>query len=181
MPDTIPISISAALTRCPDCERSFWSLAGLEQHRRLVHSPEVRQRATTRAVNRASPLRLTSAATSALSSTEPHKRVRGRSTEISSRGRLFAAAHGGRCFWCGRLVLLDVDVNHPLAPTREHLMPRSVDPSRRNDPENIALAHKLCNYRRGTIAAEAYLRLCRGEAVTLAEMYPGGLDIPQNK
>ena len=58
----------------------------------------------------------------------------------------------------------------PLVPPGT--LPRSRRHAINRNAPNLVLAHRRYNQRRGTIAAEAYLRLCRGEAVTLVDMYP---------
>src|SRR5712671_415110 len=74
----------------------------------------------------------------------------------------FARQHGGVCYWCEAPVLFNVPTNHGLAPSREHLKPASK--GGRSDPDNLVLAHRACNSRRGTLAAVAFRLLIRGVA-----------------
>ena len=61
----------------------------------------------------------------------------------------FARVRSLVCHWCSVPVRLDVPVTHPHAPSREHLVPRSRGGA--NHPENLVLAHRSCNSRRGSL------------------------------
>jgi 5-methylcytosine-specific restriction endonuclease McrA len=93
-----------------------------------------------------------------------------RSRALSSSLRDFARRHGWVCFWCGEPVRDDVDTSHPLGPTREHLVPASRGGSRR--AENLRLAHKACNHRRGSLEAEEYLNLLQRKRKLQSEENP---------
>ncbi len=63
-----------------------------------------------------------------------------------------AATYGDRCYWCGFEMKLLTPLKYPrgksgLFATIEHLVPESRGGTRRTD--NIRLAHKSCNSRRG--------------------------------
>lgn len=107
----------------------------------------------------------------------PAKRV-----QVVTRTRLvrlpFAERHGMVCCWCGEPIdPAQAATRGPLSPTREHLVPRSLGGS--NRAENLLLAHRRCNGLRGTIAADAFRRLMRGEALTRAELWPHLFEEPQ--
>lgn len=53
-----------------------------------------------------------------------------------------------RCHLCGRTVRKDKTAPHPLAPTTDHLIPIACDGV--DGADNVALAHFLCNSKRGT-------------------------------
>lgn len=80
----------------------------------------------------------------------------------------FAIANGLKCTWCGEDVDLTASIQHPRSPTREHLKPHSLGGS----TMGLALAHKRCNARRGTIEESAFRRLLKGETCTAHEMWP---------
>lgn len=51
------------------------------------------------------------------------------------------------CYWCGTPVEINQEVPHPLAPTRDHYIPRS-----KGGPDawnNLVLAHYSCNKQKG--------------------------------
>lgn len=102
----------------------------------------------------------------------PHQITR----HISGRILLLVKKRGMLCHWCGKSFRLNVDAAHPLAPTREHLLPKSL--GGQSHDENIALVHGRCNQIRGTIDAEAFGRLMRGEALTREELWPHHFEPP---
>lgn len=66
----------------------------------------------------------------------------------SRRSKLFIAQQG-KCWLCGGKMRLDVDLlRHPDAATFDHIKPRAEGGTNRQD--NIILAHKRCNSRRGS-------------------------------
>lgn len=70
--------------------------------------------------------------------------------------RWLAKRDSNRCHLCRRKVRWDVHSQHNLYPSRDHLVPRSQGGS--DDVANLALAHRVCNSRRGARGA-AQLRL----------------------
>ena len=54
---------------------------------------------------------------------------------------------GPSCCWCQRPTRLDVDPNHPLRSTIEHLLPKSR--GGRDDAANLRVACYQCNNKRG--------------------------------
>lgn len=52
------------------------------------------------------------------------------------------------CFICGDVVDKDLPGNDPMGPSIDHLIP--VAKGGTDDPENLYLAHLLCNKSRGT-------------------------------
>jgi HNH endonuclease len=81
---------------------------------------------------------------------------------VPARLAAFARDHGSVCHWCGAPVLFDVKNNHGLAPSRDHLKPKS---QRGTDaPSNLVLAHRSCNSRRGTMEPAVFAELIRGVA-----------------
>lgn len=54
---------------------------------------------------------------------------------------------GWRCHLCRRQVNRNLRSPHPRSPTFDHLIPVSRDGT--DEPENLALAHRVCNTRRG--------------------------------
>lgn len=66
-----------------------------------------------------------------------------------------AAVYGNRCHLCRRPVRWDVHHQHDLYPSRDHLVPES-----EGGPGgvNLALAHRICNSRRG-VGGSVQLRL----------------------
>jgi hypothetical protein len=89
---------------------------------------------------------------------------------VSKKIRDFAERHGMKYHWCGKNVRLDVACMHPLAPTKEHLIPKAL--KGRGQPEQVVLAHGICNGIRGVADMHAYRRLMDGEAVTKYELWP---------
>ena len=63
---------------------------------------------------------------------------------------------GARCHLCRKSVDLTLSGTLPEGPTIDHLVPISAGGTR--EPENLALAHRVCNVRRGNRGA-AQLRL----------------------
>jgi 5-methylcytosine-specific restriction endonuclease McrA len=53
------------------------------------------------------------------------------------------------CHICGEWIDMQLSGRHPRGPTIDHLIPRAVAPELELDPNNVALAHLLCNQRRG--------------------------------
>jgi hypothetical protein len=62
---------------------------------------------------------------------------------------------GWRCHLCGRRVRSTMDFNHDLAPSIDHLIPLSAGGQHRW--ENVALAHRCCNYERQHLGAAQLL------------------------
>jgi hypothetical protein len=89
---------------------------------------------------------------------------------VSARMTAFAERHGLICYWCDQPVQLNIHGNDAFAPTREHLIPKAL--GGRDVAENLVLAHRRCNSRRGIMSAEAYRRLLRGEALTARDLWP---------
>jgi len=170
---------------CSDCGRSFLTGRALASHRQMKHSVAARHRAIVKEVEQqraaavppeaARPYACAECGARFLtqSGLENHGRQAhaGRGRRPISVGLVaFAERHGWKCHWCGEPVRYDVNDRHGLGPSREHLVPASQGGGRRAD--NLVLAHKRCNQRRGTIDPEAFRRLLAGEAVTAAEMWP---------
>ena len=63
---------------------------------------------------------------------------------------------GWRCHLCGKSVRRDLPGSHRLGPTVDHLVP--VSEGGTDAPENVALAHRICNSRRGA-TGDVQLRL----------------------
>lgn len=91
-------------------------------------------------------------------------------TYQSARTKAFALEHKSICYWCDQLVRLDVDVEHPLSATREHLLPLMIKP--KYSPSSFVLAHRGCNERRAVMNAGAFKRLMQGESVTKYDLWP---------
>ena len=53
----------------------------------------------------------------------------------------------GKCWICGKLMLLDVSSNHPYFATFDHIKPTTFGGTW--DVSNLKLAHKVCNSKRG--------------------------------
>jgi hypothetical protein len=83
---------------------------------------------------------------------------------------LTRALRGEVCYWCGEPCALDLGGYHRLAPTIEHLIPKSLNGG--NVKMNLRLAHRGCNELRGHAEAAAFKRLMTGEAVTKYELWP---------
>ena len=64
---------------------------------------------------------------------------------------------GWRCHICRRKVDPKLTVPHPLAPTRDHLVPLAEGGS--HSPTNVRLAHFICNSRRGARGGNEQLLL----------------------
>jgi hypothetical protein len=90
--------------------------------------------------------------------------------KISKRMQLFAEHHNSRCWWCSAPVRLGVHADQGDAPTKEHLIPKCLQPRKNN--QEIVLAHKRCNELRGTSHAKAFRRLMDVEAVTKYDLWP---------
>lgn len=54
---------------------------------------------------------------------------------------------GHRCHLCGKKCRRNASHMHPLAPTVDHILPRSKGGA--DAPANVATAHRLCNTRKG--------------------------------
>ena len=93
-----------------------------------------------------------------------------KATKISTAIQTLVRRHGNLCHWCKTPVSMNVPAEHPLAPTREHLVPKSLGGTGLVD--NIAIVHRHCNHLRGTIDAGAFRRLMRGDALTKEELWP---------
>lgn len=61
-----------------------------------------------------------------------------------------------RCHLCGKRVNMALSGLDPLGPTIDHLVPLSLGGD--DDPRNVALAHRICNVKRGT-RGQVQLRL----------------------
>src|ERR1700743_2424801 len=80
------------------------------------------------------------------------------SHKISGRLFRFAMRHGMNCMWCGEPVVTDgINRDHPLAPTREHLVPKALNG--KTTAGNLGLAHRRCNALRAHADEGGYLRL----------------------
>ena len=66
-----------------------------------------------------------------------------------------AEAQNWRCCWCGIDCVPESDLHN--SATIEHVVPRSVDPSIAEDPDNWAMACSRCNNRRGTLSIEDFM------------------------
>lgn len=86
---------------------------------------------------------------------------------ISARLLASCQMQGDACYWCGAPFCFDRGSAHPLSPTREHGTPKSLGGTR-----ILAIVHRQCNMLRGTIDADTFRRLMKGEAVTREEMWP---------
>lgn len=60
-----------------------------------------------------------------------------------------AVARGALCPICGRPLTLSYRFPHPLSLAVDHIVPVSVDWSRRYDPRNLRCTHLTCNAARG--------------------------------
>ena len=89
---------------------------------------------------------------------------------LSEKIKHFAKSHGLTCYWCKLPVDLTVSCEHPLAPTREHLTPKSL--KKKGQYIKQVLAHRRCNEMRGVMDADAFLRLMAGENVTKYKLWP---------
>lgn len=70
-----------------------------------------------------------------------------KSSSVRAKKRFLWKRDGNRCWLCGG-VLGRLGDEGPWEPTLDHIIPRSRDGS--NAIENLRLAHKLCNGRRGS-------------------------------
>jgi len=73
------------------------------------------------------------------------KRITGRA--IRRTVLELAARDGNRCALCGGPIDLDLAGTDPDGPTLEHRIPIALGGT--NDADNLALAHHVCNARRG--------------------------------
>lgn len=64
---------------------------------------------------------------------------------------------GRRCHLCKKLARLDVNWLHPLAAQVDHLIP--ISKGGKNVWDNVAIAHRACNMKKGNKAAGDQLRL----------------------
>ncbi len=76
---------------------------------------------------------------------------------IPSKLVAFSRSHGNKCYWCKGIVLLNVYANHGLAPSRDHLKPKSEGGT--SHPNNLVLAHRSCNSRRGSLSEETFTKM----------------------
>lgn len=76
------------------------------------------------------------------------KRVLGYKVSVSREQRLAIYDRDGwECQICSRDVEPALHPNHTFAATLDHIIPRSLGGS--DDPENLRLAHRICNSARG--------------------------------
>lgn len=93
-----------------------------------------------------------------------HKREAKHRRRVRQRGgqRVYFAhiceRDGWRCHLCGRPVDRQAHVPHPLAPTRDHVVPLSLGGT--HEPTNVRLAHFSCNTKKGTRALNEQLIIC---------------------
>ena len=60
------------------------------------------------------------------------------------------------CHLCGKRIPQDVPTTHPKAATRDHITPRSH--KGKDDPTNLAAAHRECNEKRGNKGVQKFKR-----------------------
>jgi hypothetical protein len=84
------------------------------------------------------------------------RKARGRSVERVYFRRI-CERDGWRCHICRRLVEKDKHVPHPLAPTRDHIIPLAEGGT--HTPANVQLAHFICNSKRGARGGNEQLLL----------------------
>jgi 5-methylcytosine-specific restriction endonuclease McrA len=65
----------------------------------------------------------------------------------ADRRRAIYARDEGICGICGDAVEMLLGTNEDMAPSLDHIIPRSLGGT--NDDDNLRLAHRLCNSRRG--------------------------------
>jgi len=63
----------------------------------------------------------------------------------------FVERNNWTCHICGMTVVVSVDSNHPLYPSRDHKVPRNYQPKGEGVPNNTRLAHRYCNSARGYV------------------------------
>lgn len=56
---------------------------------------------------------------------------------------------GWQCQLCGDSVDPNLDVNHRMSATLDHIIPQSLSPEPDHSPSNLRLAHRSCNSKRG--------------------------------
>ena len=61
---------------------------------------------------------------------------------------------GGTCYLCGLATTKANSRNTRLAPTRDHVVPVSL--GGQNTSDNLRLAHKLCNEKRGQMDVDEF-------------------------
>ena len=89
--------------------------------------------------------------------------------QVSDRLYKLSESSGHKCYWCGGIVNL-VDCDHPLAATREHLIPKSLRGKRKD--KNVVLAHRQCNMLGATMNADGFRKLMDGVSVTKYDLWP---------
>ena len=65
----------------------------------------------------------------------------------ASLKRKFMTAQGGKCWLCGLLMKVDVAPTDPEYATWDHVLPVSAGGGNKQD--NLILAHRKCNLKRG--------------------------------
>lgn len=122
--------------RCRNCWRWVWAIRNREYRERCAargyRPPSVERARRTR-----------------------RRRIRGATGGTAYTLAYVAARDRWRCHICGKQVL-DVRVPDHMAPTVDHLIP--ISDGGTDSAENVALAHFICNTRRGT-RGQAQLRL----------------------
>lgn len=83
------------------------------------------------------------------------ERVEAAGDAISLQGLLDRL--GRRCHLCGKLTKLDVGWLHPLAAQVDHIIP--ISKGGLHTWDNVAIAHRFCNSKKGNRAANDQLRL----------------------
>lgn len=77
-----------------------------------------------------------------------HMRRRAQTHGKPFRFDAIAERDGWRCHLCGRRIDPTISRRHPMGATIDHLVPIAAGGG--DEPENVALAHRDCNIRRGT-------------------------------
>ena len=124
---------STGLWQCPHCPRKFLSQSGLAQHFKLIHLNPTPTGNKKRKAKRQLKFLI-----------QP----------IGPKMVRFAHKHNLICMWCSREVKLDVSAGNPLAPTKEHIIPRTKGGT--NKQANLGLAHKVCNEYRSAKDANTF-------------------------
>jgi len=137
------------------CTRVFSSESGVASHIRHSHFPEKTHEEIVKSIREAY----------GTSRKEGEK-----SSGIITPSLIkFSMKNNNICYWCNREVKLDLSSTDPLAPSRDHIIPRSKGGGKGT---NLVLSHVRCNTLRNLIDPDAFKRLMNGEALTAAEMWP---------